>query len=145
MGGSESGEKRLNSKPFNCMLLVVFSALFIQPLFSENHPLRSVTVKIAADHRLKADGTWKIDSRRSLKAVSDIFTKEFGLEFQIEDYEYWHPDINQKIMGRKRNFFWRQPRMRPMPLMGHAHGFLSTLVIVLIAHPMIYDCGAKSW
>jgi len=96
MGGSDPWERRLDSKPVIGMLLAVFSALFIQPLFPENLPLRTITIKIAVDQKLKADGTWKIDSRRSLKAVSDIFTKEFGLEFQIDDYQYWRPDLKQK-------------------------------------------------
>lgn len=96
MGGSAFGKKRLSSKPINFILFALFSALFIQPLFSENFPFRTVTVKIAADHRLKATGTWKIDSRRALKAASEFFLGEFGIEFQIIDYEYWKPDAKQK-------------------------------------------------
>ncbi len=104
MGGSDTWKKRLNSKLFRCVLLALLSALFIQPVFSENMPLRSVSVKIAVDHRLiKTSGKWKIDSRRSLKAVSDIFTKEFGIEFLIDDYEYWQPDIKQKNRRARLN------------------------------------------
>jgi tetratricopeptide (TPR) repeat protein len=103
MGGSHPGERRIDSKSVKFMLLVVFTALFIQPLFPEDLPLRTVTIKIAADHRLKATGKWKIDSKRSLKAVSDIFAKEFGIEFQIIDYEYWQPDAKQKTMRDRLN------------------------------------------
>ncbi len=96
MDGPASWKKKISSTLFRCVLLTLLSALFIQPMFSESLPLRTVSVKIAADHRLKASGKWKIDSRRSLKATSDIFAKESGIEFLIDAYDYWQPDTKQK-------------------------------------------------
>jgi tetratricopeptide (TPR) repeat protein len=82
------------------ILLIPFLCIFIKPLLPENLPPRTITVKIAADLKLKEFGNWKICAIRSLKATGDIFKREFGIQFQIEEFEYWHPErTNESIRG----------------------------------------------
>jgi len=82
-------------KRLSYSLIVFFLSGLIISLFSENLPLRTVSIKIVADQKIEVGekwGKWKIDMRQAVNSASRIFNKKFGIKFQIKQYEYWKPE-----------------------------------------------------
>jgi tetratricopeptide (TPR) repeat protein len=98
MGVGLCGKNEPIHKAKGIIPLILLLGIFIKPTFPEYPPLRTVTVKVAADLSLKSFGNWKIPIGRSLKATDDIFKREFGIQLQIGDFVYWRPEKTHVAM-----------------------------------------------
>jgi tetratricopeptide (TPR) repeat protein len=55
-------------------------------------PLRIITLRVAADEEFRRHDDWEKAIRTHIKAVSEVFEKNFHIRFQIEDIVTWGSD-----------------------------------------------------
>ncbi|MCK4338072.1 MAG: tetratricopeptide repeat protein, partial [Candidatus Aminicenantes bacterium] len=76
-------------KGFLFLVSAFLVLLFLGLGFTDDQPVRTITLKIAADEEFRAQNTWSMQVRRIVKDVSGRFERKYGLRFEIKKQEFW--------------------------------------------------------
>jgi hypothetical protein len=68
------------------------AALVLYVPGSEKPPVRTVSVKVAADASLSTNEIWKVDIAYQLRDVNMYLRDAIGVKFKIKAFEYWDAD-----------------------------------------------------
>lgn len=75
--------------------------------FPQGQSPRTIRIKIAMDENLKFSGMTKIAIKQWIRNPSQLFRKQFDIQFEVKGFEYWTPESGQKpisdLMSQLRN------------------------------------------
>jgi tetratricopeptide (TPR) repeat protein len=85
------------------IILPAISATALTPPLSQVEFERVIKIKLAADTGLKARREWRMSVRALVTQCSHVFHNRFGLQFKIEETEYWTLKSSPDSMGDVMN------------------------------------------
>lgn len=89
---------RLINKIITCLffLFVLLSSKGI--IYPQEQPIRTITIKIAADQDVQNRWISRMEIKRYVKDVSKMFEKRFGIRFKIKKYENWYSNCSSDYL-----------------------------------------------
>jgi hypothetical protein len=90
-----------NNLSENIKKVVIYPLFFLMiggMVYSQDHPIRTVTIKIAADQDVQNRWISRMEIKRYIKDVSQRFENQFGIRFRIKEYENWYSNCSSDYL-----------------------------------------------